>query len=223
MVHDVRCCALAPKLLLDAGSSPGGGASLTIAGTLANYGDLQIGSIDGGLDADDVIHALSLLSAAATKRAYLARVAQPAWLPPDRPSAAARVRDVSFAVSIQRDKCYRTTPTPRLSRTAHSTQACAQAAPRWGTDILAAGLGKPSVGAVDWDREAHSGAIWRTRRRPQATAMPFDDRSADRKPHAETLGFCREERFEEALRDGRVESRARVFDRNQHAAGLSET
>ena len=53
--------------------------------------------------------------------------------------------------------------------------------------------------------------------------MVFDDRSADRKSHAEAFGFCREERFEDALSDGRIKSRAGVFDRNQHAARLGET
>jgi hypothetical protein len=42
------------------------------------------------------------------------------------------------------------------------------------------------------------------RRPPQAAAMALDDRSADRKSHPAAFGFCREEGFEGALRDGLV-------------------
>jgi hypothetical protein len=40
---------------------------------------------------------------------------------------------------------------------------------------------------------------------PQVATMRFDDRSADRKPHAKGIGFVREEGLEDALREGRIE------------------
>ena len=49
---------------------------------------------------------------------------------------------------------------------------------------------------------------------PQLSTMGFDDRPADRKSHAKTVGFGREEGVEDALRDGRVEPRAGILDRN---------
>ena len=44
--------------------------------------------------------------------------------------------------------------------------------------------------------------------------MRFDDRSADRKSHAKSVGLGREERFKDALRCGRIKPRAGVLDRN---------
>src|SRR5271168_2750799 len=76
---------------------------------------------------------------------------------------------------------------------------------------------------LDRDGKADGGAMWLARRHPQSAVMAFDDRSADRKSHAEALGFCCEEGFEDALRHGRVQSRTGVLDRNQHDAQVGET
>src|ERR1700729_3881313 len=52
------------------------------------------------------------------------------------------------------------------------------------------------------DGEANVGAKRRPRRRPQSPAMGFDDRSADRKPDAKTVGFRGEERLKHIFCDG---------------------
>ena len=51
----------------------------------------------------------------------------------------------------------------------------------------------------DRDGETYGGAVGGARRGPHPAAMAFDDRSADRKSHAEAFGFGREERIEDAL------------------------
>src|ERR1700738_955810 len=50
--------------------------------------------------------------------------------------------------------------------------------------------------------------------------MSVDDRAADRQPHAETVGLRRNERREDALPDGGVQSGAAVLDRDQDVAWL---
>ena len=74
----------------------------------------------------------------------------------------------------------------------------------------------------EWDGEPEIGAARRARRRPEAPAMGFDNRPADREPHSKAVGFRREEGFEHMLRDRRVQPRAGVLDRDEHAARLGE-
>src|SRR5580704_12505052 len=52
---------------------------------------------------------------------------------------------------------------------------------------------------------------------PQPTAMRFDDRTADRQPHSQTLGLCRVERIKEAFETRRSQAWPRILHRNQHA------
>src|SRR5207237_6489004 len=60
------------------------------------------------------------------------------------------------------------------------------------------------------------------RRRPQAPAMGVDDRAANGKPHAETVGLGRHEWLEDPLRDGLIHSRSTVLHGDEHAAWLNE-
>jgi len=50
--------------------------------------------------------------------------------------------------------------------------------------------------------------------------MGFDDRSANRKPHTHAAGLGREEGFEDSIRVGRIDARARVLDSDHDAASL---
>jgi hypothetical protein len=54
------------------------------------------------------------------------------------------------------------------------------------------------------DRQHHAkdSAARCVRCRPQPAAMRFDDRAADRQPHAQAAGFGRVERFKEAVEIG---------------------
>ena len=62
----------------------------------------------------------------------------------------------------------------------------------------------------------------RARRHPQAPAVGFDDRSADGESHAKAVRFRREEGLEHAFRDCRIQPRAGVLYRDEHAAWLGE-
>ena len=73
----------------------------------------------------------------------------------------------------------------------------------------------PSVG---WQSELKDGAVRRVRRRPETPAMRLDDRSADGDPHTHTVRFRREQGLEDAIGCRRIYARARILDRNKHAA-----
>src|ERR1700692_5109439 len=72
----------------------------------------------------------------------------------------------------------------------------------------------------DGDGEVEGSAMRRAGRHPQLSVMCFDDRSADRKSHAEAVGFVRKEGVEDSLRDVRIEPRAGVLDRNPNTVRL---
>jgi len=59
--------------------------------------------------------------------------------------------------------------------------------------------------------------VWRG---PKAAAMGFDNRAADREPHAHSFGLRCEEGIENAVHFRCIEPHARIRDRDQHIAGL---
>src|SRR5260370_16592688 len=66
-------------------------------------------------------------------------------------------------------------------------------------------------------REVKDGPTGQVGGHPQPAAMSFDDRTADRQPHAQTAGLCRVERVEEAFETFRVQSRSRILHHDQRA------
>jgi cytochrome o ubiquinol oxidase subunit 3 len=71
--------------------------------------------------------------------------------------------------------------------------------------------------SVAWYCELKGGAVRRVRRRPEASAMRLDDRSADGKPHTHAVWFRREQGLEEAIGYRRIYARAGILDRNKNA------
>src|SRR6266850_3510491 len=67
------------------------------------------------------------------------------------------------------------------------------------------------------DGESKARAMRRMRGCPEAPGMGLDDRSADRQPDAHAVGLRREEGVEDAIGSRRIQSHARVFDRNEYA------
>src|SRR5260370_6451898 len=66
-------------------------------------------------------------------------------------------------------------------------------------------------------REVKDGATGQVGGHPRLPAMRYDDRTADRQPHAQTAGLCRVERVEEAFETFRVQSRSRILHHDQRA------
>jgi hypothetical protein len=70
--------------------------------------------------------------------------------------------------------------------------------------------------------EVEGRAMRRAEGHPLLSTMRFNDRSADRKSDAKSIGLGREEGFEDALRDGRIEPRAGIVDRNLHPTRIGK-
>src|SRR6185369_15735332 len=71
------------------------------------------------------------------------------------------------------------------------------------------------------DRETENAAAGGIRFHPQTTPVRLDDRSADRKTHAESLRLCGEERIEYLLAAGFVDAASTVGNRNNDLAVLN--
>jgi hypothetical protein len=51
---------------------------------------------------------------------------------------------------------------------------------------------------------------------PTGAATAFDDRAADRQPHANSVGFSREEGIEDAVHFRWIKAGTGILDSNQH-------
>jgi hypothetical protein len=59
------------------------------------------------------------------------------------------------------------------------------------------------------------------RRCQQRPAIRFDDRAADRQPHADPIGLGRVERLEQPVEIRRIDPRAGIVDFDEHAVGIA--